>query len=55
MLAKGVVLSWLNRVQESDELLVSTRDLGWVDMLPDLMYYYWYFYYDECVLYESYI
>jgi len=40
MLAKGIVLSWLGRYDEADNVLLTSRDVGWCAMLPDLMYYY---------------
>lgn len=41
MVAKGIILSKLNRLDEANEALLANRELAWCAFLPDLLYYYW--------------
>jgi len=39
-MAKGVILSKMGKIAEAHELLLKEREIGWLDMQPDLSYYY---------------
>ena len=39
--AKGVLLSKLGRIGEATALLLQEGEQGWLDLQPDLLYYYW--------------
>ena len=39
-MAKGIVFSKMGRISEAHELFLKERDIGWLDMQPDLTYYY---------------
>lgn len=39
-LAKGLLLSRLGRIEEAHSLFLKQGEIGWYDMLPNLLYYY---------------